>query len=80
MEKLEEIEFKNEFVHHFDGDDSGSNLPRQTPGVLYSSAIPTPVKKVEMLAWSNELASEMEIYKPTVQNEIDILGGNPVAA
>lgn len=78
MQKLTEIQFKNEFVNHFPGDDSGIIKPRQTPGMLYSKALPTHVKKVELLAWSEELANEMEIQKPANQQEIDILGGNLV--
>ncbi|WP_210486617.1 protein adenylyltransferase SelO [Rufibacter aurantiacus] len=79
MQSLSEKEYKNEFVQAFDGDDSGNVKPRQTPGVLYSKALPTPVRKVELLAWSEELAQELGIEKPTDQKDIDILGGNHVA-
>ncbi|MGV3541388.1 MAG: protein adenylyltransferase SelO [Rufibacter sp.] len=79
MQRLSEKEYKNEFVQAFPGDDSGDTRPRQTPGVLYSKAIPTPVKKPQLLAWSEELAQELGIEKPTDQKDIDILGGNHVA-
>ncbi|WP_207432956.1 protein adenylyltransferase SelO [Sabulibacter ruber] len=79
MQALSTKEYKNEFVNAFDGDDSGNQKPRQTPGMLYSKALPTPVNKVELLAWSEELAQELGIEKPTAQNDIDILGGNYVA-
>jgi uncharacterized protein YdiU (UPF0061 family) len=76
MQKLSEIQFQNEFVTNFEGDQSGNKTPRQTPGMFYSKAEPTPVKKVELLAWSDDLARELNIEKPTDQKDIDILGGN----
>ena len=78
MKKLTEITFRNEFVENFTGDNSGNRDPRQTPGMFYSTALPTPVDKVTLLAWSKELAEELEISKPNSQAEIDILGGNHV--
>ncbi|WP_207496529.1 protein adenylyltransferase SelO [Aridibaculum aurantiacum] len=78
MQSLSSIEFKKEFTEHFDGDDSGDLRPRQTPGMLYSKAIPTPVKQVSLLAWSHELAAELGIEQPTQQDDLDILGGNRV--
>ncbi|GGK60716.1 YdiU family protein [Rufibacter glacialis] len=79
MQSLSQKEYKNEFVSAFDGDDSGDLKPRQTPGVLYSKTVPTPVKKPEVLAWSEELAQELGIEKPTDQKDVDVLGGNHVA-
>ncbi|MBC5773025.1 YdiU family protein [Pontibacter sp. KCTC 32443] len=79
MKSLRSKNYKKEFVNTFPGDDSGNLQPRQTPGVLYSKAIPTPVEKVTLLAWSHELANELGIQEPTEQQEVDILGGNYVA-
>lgn len=78
MKKLSEIEFRKEFVSAFTGDDSGSVKPRQTPGMLYSKALPTPVSRPELLAWSGELAGELELERPEEQKDIDILAGNQV--
>ncbi|MCP2044909.1 YdiU family protein [Pontibacter sp. HSC-36F09] len=78
MEQLSSKIYRKEFVEAFAGDDSGTLTPRQTPGVLYSKAKPTPVEKVTLLAWSDALASDLGIAKPTEQQEIDILGGNRV--
>lgn len=78
MEQLSSKIYKKEFVEAFAGDDSGTLTPRQTPGVLYSKARPTPVEKVTLLAWSDELAEELGIARPSEQQEIDILGGNRV--
>jgi uncharacterized protein YdiU (UPF0061 family) len=78
MKSLSSKDYKKEFVETFDGDDSGDLRPRQTPGVLYSKATPTPVEKPTLLAWSEELAEELGIEKPTGQKDIDILGGNNI--
>ncbi|AMM51861.1 hypothetical protein TH61_12690 [Rufibacter sp. DG15C] len=79
MERLHQKEYKNEFVQAFPGDDSGDTRPRQTPGMLYSKAIPTPVKQVTLLAWSEELAQELGVEKPVDQQDLDVLGGNALA-
>lgn len=76
MQSLSTKEYKNRFVNTFDGDDSGDLHPRQTPGVLYSKAAPTPVSKPRLLAWSDELAHELDIQKPSDPEDINILGGN----
>src|SRR5687768_5831958 len=76
MQSLSAKEFKNEFVSNFPGDESGDLRPRQTPGVLYSKANPTPVNAPKLLAWSEELATNLGIQKPIQQSDTDILGGN----
>src|SRR5215203_79681 len=78
MQEISSIQFENKFTENFKGDDSGNLKPRQTPSMFYSKALPTPVKKVSLLAWSDELAKELEIKKPATQKEIDILGGSLV--
>ena len=80
MNSISEIAFRNDFVENFPGDNSGDTKPRQTPGMFYSKAPPTPVSKVSLLAWSEELAEELEMAKPAEQNEIDVLGGNLVTS
>lgn len=77
MENLNSRTFTKEFVAAFDGDDSGDLQPRQTPGMLYSKTIPTPVHHPELIAWSGELAEELELANPD-ENDISILGGNLV--
>jgi serine/tyrosine/threonine adenylyltransferase len=78
MKNISEINFKNDFVERFPGDESGDLSPRQTPGMLYSKALPTPVANVSLSAWSDELAEELELARPTTQRDRDILGGNIV--
>lgn len=79
MDNLSTKTFKNDFVTTFDGDQTGNLQPRQTPGVLYSKTIPTPVHQPELLAWSDELAEELGIASPD-QQDINILGGNLVTS
>jgi serine/tyrosine/threonine adenylyltransferase len=79
MESLVSKKYKNEFVETFEGDETGDLTPRQTLGVLYSKAVPTPVANPTLLAWSEDLAKELGIQKPTEQDEIAILGGNKIA-
>ncbi|CAM3930880.1 YdiU family protein [Mucilaginibacter galii] len=67
--------FTYDFCGTFPGDHSGSLKPRQTPGVLYSEAVPTPVAKPALLAWSDELAEELGIERPN-EDDINLLGGN----
>lgn len=75
MPGLSEKIFKNDFIQAFKGDDSGDRTPRQTPDVLYSKAEPTPVSQPQLLAWSKELAGELEIRKPNSE-DLKILAGN----
>ena len=80
MENLSTIQFKNDFTSTFDGDQSGNLTPRQTPSMLYSKAIPTPVKNPTLLAWSYSLAKELGIQKPEDKNDLHILAGNFITA
>lgn len=77
MTKLSEKEYTNDFVSTFDGDESGKIYPRNTPGVLYSKVLPTPVREPKLIGWSEDLARELGIDRPD-ENDINILGGNLV--
>jgi uncharacterized protein YdiU (UPF0061 family) len=77
-ESLSEKEYRNEFVNSFDGDQSGDLTPRQTPHVLYSRVLPTPVSKPQLLAWSESLAEELGIRRPTEDQDLPILAGSLV--
>jgi uncharacterized protein YdiU (UPF0061 family) len=76
MKDISAVNFENSFVSNFKGDQSGNKKPRQTPGFLYSKALPTPVKKPTLVAWSDELAAELDLAKPVDDSDINILGGN----
>lgn len=78
MPELNHIQFHNEFVSTFPGDDSGNTQPRQTPGKMFSKAMPTIVSHPELLAWSADLAAQLGIDKPVTQEEVNVLGGNLV--
>ncbi len=77
MPAIKEKEFKSDFVRSFKGDDSGDRTPRQTPGMLYAKALPTPVAAPKLLAWSQELAKNLDVDHPS-EEDIEILGGNRV--
>lgn len=78
MPQLHDSLFEKNFVLHFPGDESGSRQPRQTPGVLWSKAVPTPVAAPKLLAWSEELAEQLGLNAPN-EKDVLILGGNAVA-
>ncbi len=84
MRDLTHIIFQNKFVETFEGDDSGDLSPRQTPGKLYSLALPTPVEKITLLGWSDSLSKQLEVNDLPVNasgdeiGAISVLGGNTV--
>lgn len=75
MPALHEKYFQNDFVSSFKGDKSNDRMPRQTPGVLYSLATPTPVRAPELIGWSSALALDLEISSP-LKEDLEILSGN----
>jgi serine/tyrosine/threonine adenylyltransferase len=77
MKQLNSLIFKNTFIDTFPGDDTGNLQPRQTPGVLYCKALPTPVAEPTLIGWSDVLASQLGI-SPANAEDIKILGGNLV--
>jgi uncharacterized protein YdiU (UPF0061 family) len=78
MTPLHALSFQNDFVNSFPGDDTGDKRPRQTPGMLYSKAIPTPVRQPELVAWSEDLAKDLGLKRPDNAKDIAILAGNLV--
>lgn len=79
MQHLSTHKFVNDFTEAFEGDQSGDPQPRQTPGVLYSRVLPSPVKQPKLLAWTEDLAAELGIEAPN-ENDLNILGGNTINA
>jgi len=77
METLHSKIYKHDFVDAFDGDQTGDLRPRQTPGVLYSRVMPTPVSNPQLLAWSDGLAHELGI-RQSGPEDVNILAGNLV--
>jgi uncharacterized protein YdiU (UPF0061 family) len=77
MQHLHKLHFEKAFTDQFPGDDSGDKRPRQTPGKLYSTALPTPVKAPELIGWSSGLAAQLGILPPD-NDDVAVLGGNLV--
>ena len=75
MTRISEKTYSTRFTETFEGDDSGILTPRQTPGMLYSKAEPTPVSNSKLLAWSEDLAAELGISTPN-EEDVEILAGN----
>ncbi|MGB7843754.1 MAG: YdiU family protein [Salinimicrobium sp.] len=75
MPAISEKELNSDFIKDFKGDDSGDRTPRQTPGMLYAKAEPSPVKKPKLLAWSYDFAEDLDIKFPS-EEDIEILSGN----
>ena len=77
--QISDKKFSNTFTSAFPGDNSGDLSPRQTPGVLFSKTLPTPVSDPKLLAWTEDLAQEMGMDLPN-EEDIKILAGNKITA
>lgn len=78
MEHLYKKQISNAFVDTFPGDVSMNNARRQTPGFLYCSVLPTPVQKPRLLAWSEDVATILDLESPN-EGDVQILAGNVVS-
>ncbi|MFN3402751.1 MAG: protein adenylyltransferase SelO [Cytophagaceae bacterium] len=74
-EHLHQKIYNKDFVSFFKGDHTGNLTSRQTPGFLYSKAVPTPVSQPTLLAWSQALADQLGIAYPD-EKDVAILAGN----
>lgn len=78
---LSELHFDNSFVNTFPGDE-GENISRQTPKVLFSKVLPTPVAKPEILIWSDDAARLLGLTAPkentneNTSEEAQVFSGN----
>lgn len=79
MKSLPSPNYTAFFTQAFPGDDSGSTTPRQTPGKLWSATTPTPVAAPKLLAWSADLARELDIQRPQTEEEVALISGNALA-
>lgn len=77
MDSLSSKKYNREFVNSFNGDHSGDLTSRQTPGVLYSKALPSPVKNPQLIGWSDDLADQLGVEIPAA-DDVNIIGGNLV--
>jgi serine/tyrosine/threonine adenylyltransferase len=77
--QLTEAPFENTFVDTLPGDAVTENVPRQVSDAAYTRVAPTPVSTPRLLAWSDELAAELDLARPTAgSTALDVLAGNCV--
>lgn len=73
-----DLHYLNSFVERFPGLVADGKQSRETPGVLYTQTVPTPVSRPELLCWSESAASILGLalpWKPEA-SEIQALSGN----
>jgi serine/tyrosine/threonine adenylyltransferase len=65
---MDQLRFDNRFVAELPGDTSGSPERRQTPGVAWSAAQPTPVSDPHLIAHSREVAGLLGLSQDDIQS------------
>lgn len=75
-----QLPWQSSFVDRLPGDSKAGGFSRQVRAAAYSEVQPTPVSKPTLLAWSEGLAAELGIARPTAQDStaLEILAGNRV--
>ncbi len=74
---LSQTPFSQRFTGVLPGDPNPSIEPRQVRGACYSKVQPTPVKQPTLIGWSEDLARDFQLDRPTAGSEsVNILGGN----
>ena len=80
LRDLADCVFDTRFLDGLPVDESGDTEPRQVPGVVASRVLPTPVAAPRLVGWSEVLASELALSRPTAGSRaLDILAGNALA-
>ncbi len=80
LQPLQELQFEASVLEALPGDALEDQRPRQVPNVAYSRVMPTPVAAPQLLAWSDDLAQELGIERPSrTGRAVDILAGNALA-
>ncbi len=69
--------FRNTFVAEMPADPVEANTRRQVPNASYTRVAPTPVAAPKLLAWSDRLAGELGLARPSPE-AIEALAGNRV--
>jgi uncharacterized protein YdiU (UPF0061 family) len=75
---MAEPAFENTFVRDLPADPLTDNVPRQVSGASYTRVQPTPVAAPRLLAWSEDLGSQLGL-QPT-REMVEVLAGNRVLA
>jgi uncharacterized protein YdiU (UPF0061 family) len=75
---VETLRFDNRFIAELPGDPEQSNATRQVTGACWSAAAPTPVRAPQLLAYSAEMARELELDEATLRSAefVHALSGN----
>ena len=80
MRRLVDLEFTHHYLDALPADPERSNDTRLVGDACYSHVLPTPVAAPRLLAWSDLLASELELQKPADEGaqdpDVKILAGN----
>ena len=72
------LRFDNRWLRELPGDPDTRNIPRQVPGSLWSPVMPTPVAAPRLLAYSREMAQQLDIDERELASPewVDALAGN----
>ena len=77
---LHEVQFDDLLVRSLPADSETLNQPRQVRGAMYTATHPTAVSAPTLLAWSEDLAHELGLQRPTHGDQSEaILAGNALA-
>jgi uncharacterized protein YdiU (UPF0061 family) len=80
LRDLADCVFDTRFLDGLPVDESGDTEPRQVPGVVASRVMPTPVAAPRLVGWSEVLAAQLALSRPTAGSRaLDILAGNALA-
>ncbi|MBE9533261.1 MAG: YdiU family protein, partial [Proteobacteria bacterium] len=80
LKTLDELTFDNRFTRELPADPESENYRRQVLGACFSRVQPTKVAKPTLLAYSQEMAEELELSKKSCDSQqfADVFSGNNV--
>ena len=80
LKTLDELIFDNRFTRELPADPESENYRRQVLGACFSRVQPTKVVKPTLLAYSQEMAEELELSKKSCDSQqfADVFSGNNV--
>lgn len=78
LKTFSELPWESRFVERFPGDPEKSNFTRAVRDILYSEVRPTPVREPKLIGWSDRLAAELGVSRPSDSLSVDLLGGKAV--
>lgn len=80
VKNLDELTFNNSFTRDLPADPSVTNQRRQVYEACYSRVNPTPVSSPKLIAWSEDLAAELELDRQTMLSDKfrDVVSGKKV--